>query len=276
MKLKNIVAALTFVVALGFTTSVYAATEVRLGTPVDANGEAKETFTYDDEIHVPVIVDTTDETWDMVGAIDISIEFNKDALWLNDVSSNLFYRKSGRTGYTLTASGSITNGNFETSNTNGVHRFIWDSTDQTRLSDSESAFDVTFYANDANGYTFNPADIKLKLNQMVATDNLSSDNNIIISADSFATYVSFEIPTDYTAAGYIHEVYLSLDGNLYQLKNCVPTDTGYKFVTSIKNTSGAKKAVAAKVVLKVADTEDAAEYTDYEYSDLGTIYVESF
>lgn len=277
MKLKNIVAALTFVVALGVSTSVYAATDIKLGTPVDGNGTAKETFTYDDEIHVPIKVETTDEAWDMVGSLTLTVQFNNEALYLSNVEDTLLYRKaSGRPGsgnYTLEKSGSIVNGNFETSNTNGLHKFIWDSTDQTRLSDSESEFDLTFYANDSAGYTFNPADIKIKLDQMVATDNLSSDNNVLIYADSFATYVTFEVPKDYDK--WIHEVHLTLDGNDYKLDKCIETETGYSFVVSIKN-STEKKAAAAKVVLKVADTEDATEYTDVDFADLGTIQIENF
>lgn len=275
MKLKNIVAALTFVVALGVSTSVYAATEVKLGQPTDENGNPKNTFaTIDDIIKVPIQINTTDDARDMVGATDFTIEFNKNNLYYDSVENGMVYRKYNRTGtsYTLEPSGSVTLPNTETANANGKFAFNWVSTSQTKLSDSQNEFVLVMYPQIEN-YTFDPADIKVKVNQIVATDNLSSANNVYIYADELATYLEFEVPKEYDK--WIHEVHLVLDSTDYKLDKCIETETGYKFIVSIKN-STEKKSAAAKVVLKVADTEDATVFESVDFADLGTIQIEKF
>jgi LysM repeat protein len=269
MKLKNIIASVAFVLALGISTSVYAATEVKLG---DVTG----TYDMADEIRVPIVINSTEDSRACIMAADITVEFDKDALYLSTVENNLKYEKTVRPGVTqLTTSSAVVEGDAETSNANGSHRFTWTSTNKTALSNSDSAFTIVMYPN-SDGYTFNPADVKIKVNKVVFGENGDNDMGDPVYSDSFATYVTFEIPSDYTTNGYIHEVYLVLNDTKFKLENCIETETGYKFITSIKNSSDTKKSVAAKVVLGVADTEDATELKYVDYADLGTIQVEKF
>ena len=202
MKLKNILAAAIMVAAtVGITSSVYAATAVKVGT-VEGT-----TFTTDDVISVPIIIETTDESVDNIGAYDINVNFDNSKLEYGLVQNNLVTK----TKFATQTSGSIVSTPDTTANANGSVRLSYTTTSPTKLSNSPNATCTVLFVPKANGYTFDPSDIQIKLNQMVSTTNTTGATNTLIYADSFKTYVSFDVPDTYDK--YIHKVYLQLNGD---------------------------------------------------------------
>lgn len=265
MKLKNILAAAIMVAAtVGITSSVYAATAVRIGEVEN------KTYTTADTLSVPVIIETTDESVNNIGAYDITVSFDKASLKYKRVDNNLVATDEDGD---MFLSGSLQSTPTADANANGAVILSYATATPTKLSDAPNAT-FTLLFKPLTDYTFDPSDIQIKLDEMASTTNTTGATNTKIYADSFNTYVSFDVPDTYDK--YIHKVYLQLNGTDYELKNCQKVDGGYRFVVSINNTGTAKKSAAAKVILGVADTADAgATISKVEYKDLGTIVVEN-